>query len=145
MFLFLFNCAQQRPRSHCKTNFTPGRRLYCPASQFQGLLRWHGETGNNGSDSQKLENYVQIRITQRNTSSAGKTSTIQTWKRYVGQFAIDHPTLAYLDLSTDEATTAYALQLYTGTSSNCFRHCRPNKVTDPKDQKCKPIPPPNLP
>ncbi|KAL3808543.1 hypothetical protein ACHAXA_002710 [Cyclostephanos tholiformis] len=77
-------------------------------------------------------------------------SDIACWRSFydahtekIRRFAIDHPSLTYLELQLDERTPM-ALEMYTGISSECFKDCHPGKPTDPTiDMKtynrCKPI------
>jgi hypothetical protein len=61
----------------------------------------------------------------------------------IRRFAIDHPSLTYLEVQLD-ATTPSALESYTGISSKCFQHCHPGKPKDPNIdlktyKKCHPL------
>jgi hypothetical protein len=56
----------------------------------------------------------------------------------IRRFAIDNPSLTYLELELDE-TTSSVLESYTGIPSNCFQHCHPKRPKDPAYKKCNPI------
>ena len=60
----------------------------------------------------------------------------------IRRFAIDHPSLTYLEVQLD-GTTPSALGSYTGIPPDCFWHCRPGKPKDPNIdlktyKRCKP-------
>lgn len=48
----------------------------------------------------------------------------------IRRFAIEHPSLTYLELELDEKTPM-ALEMYTGISSDCFMDCHPGRPKDP--------------
>ncbi|KAL3773296.1 hypothetical protein ACHAW5_000243 [Stephanodiscus triporus] len=102
--------------------------------------KWRNACGFAGPHSDVL-NSTDKRCTQEDVTCWRSFYNAHTEK--IRRFAIDHPSLTYLELQLDE-TTPSALELYTGISLECFQDCHPGKPTDPNVdlktyKKCKPI------
>jgi hypothetical protein len=102
--------------------------------------KWRNACGFAGPHSD-MQNSTDKQCTQEDVTCWRSFYYAHTEK--IRRFAIDHPSLTYLELQLDEKTPS-ALEFYTGISSKCFKDCHPGKPKDPNVdlktyQKCKPI------